>query len=273
MILEKQTLEVKTVKVPVEKPELTFHEKGVLQHFKLFPKLDRGSQDRLRREINHLRETSPTFKEAFEGGLGSLAGMVKQPQAKSSGGSVIDALLHPITAAKGKIGASLLKSRNKPPEIRVYPDPTLKEIASAWDFSKDSKADLIAIVRKLGAALRGVNYGDRLGMAAPQIGISKRVFVCQGAVCVNPSWQAPKVGEKVETFEGCYSVPGKVFKTKRDKYGWASWTSVEGEQREFKLKGINALVFQHELDHLDGKCCCDIGEEYVAPKKEEEKKA
>ena len=244
-------------------PPLTDYEKSQFERFKSFMKLDKSSQDRLRTEINETRNSSPSFRDAFDSGLGSLVGAREVVKAEPLLGSLGDVLSHPIEAAKGKIGEVLLKHRNKASEIRVYPDPVLKEVARAWNFEEDKREDLIEIVRKLGASLKNVHYGDKLGMAAPQIGISRRVFICQGAVCVNPTWTPPSAGLLEEVTEGCYSVPNKLYKTKRNKYGWASWYSVEGEKRSFKLKGLDAIVFQHELDHLDGKCCCDIGVEIV----------
>lgn len=252
-----------SIKVKAEDIMLNDHERSVLNMLPRFQSLDKGSQNRLRAKVDALRKTSPNFARAFEISLGSIAGAPQARQEESIFGTLKDVLLHPITAVQGKIGASLLKRRNKAPKILQHPDPVLAKVAEPWDFEKDSHEELIAIVRKLGAALRGVNYGDRLGMAAPQIGISKRVMVCQGAVCVNPTWQPPSHPVTEDGIEGCYSVPGKLYSTKRDKYGWATWYSVDGEKREFKLKGKDALVFQHELDHLDGKCCVDIGVEYT----------
>lgn len=112
--------------------------------------------------------------------------------------------------------------------------------------------------KKMGAALSATNYGDKLGVAAPQIGISKRLMVVMGAVMINPTWQ-PSRAPKETIVEGCYSVPGKVYEVERAPYGWATWKNIEGTERRFKLNGLNAIVFQHELDHLDGRCCADVG--------------
>lgn len=250
-----------------EKITLTGYDMQLLGRLRMFPKLDKSSQDRLRKEVDARRKESPSFEKAFGGALSGQSEAPKRSRGESflrTLGDVADAVLHPVTAVKGKVGETLLKRRNKAPEILVHPHPILSTRAEEWDF-KDDQEELITIVRELGAALRGVKYGDRLGMAAPQIGISKRVFVCQGAVCVNPSFELPKHGvEMEEILEGCYSLPDKqIWKTKRAKRIFAKWYSVDGIQREFKLKGTDAIVFQHELDHLDGKCACDIGVLYT----------
>lgn len=247
---------------------LTDSDQRLLNQVRLLPKMDRGSQIRVRAKIDARRRESKEFDEAF----GNLLSGYSEPVKRSRGESFLrtlkdvgDAMLHPVTAVKGKVGETLLKRRNKAPEILVHPHPTLSTRAEEWDFENGDKEELLTIVRELGAALRGVNYGDRLGMAAPQIGISKRVFVCQGAVCVNPSFELPKSGgEYEEVLEGCYSLPDKqIWKTSRAKRIFAKWKSVDGIEREYKLKGTDAVVFQHELDHLDGKCACDIGVLYT----------
>ena len=117
-----------------------------------------------------------------------------------------------------------------------------------------------AIVRKMGAALAKQTYGDKLGIAAPQIGINLRIMIVRGNVMFNPQW-TPSKAPLEDITEGCYSVPKKVFSVPRAKYGWAKWTNIEGKPFADKLNGIPAIVFQHELSHLDGKCCPDLGKE------------
>ena len=117
----------------------------------------------------------------------------------------------------------------------------------------------------MNSTITNQRWGQRLGIAAPQVGISKRMFIALGKLYINPEWtptRAPK--EIVE--EGCYSIGhGKTYKVPRAKYGWAKWQNIQGEWMESKIRGLEAVVFQHELDHLDGKCCCDTGE-LVIPK-------
>lgn len=250
--------------------KLTGSDVALLNQAKMFPRLDKSSQDRLRKRIDQRRKESPGFDKVF-GGMLSGQGH-EEPRKRRLGESFLrtltdagNALLHPIEATKGAVGEALLKKRNKAPTILVHPNVALTKVAEEWDFKSGDKDELIGIVRQLGAALRGVEHGDRLGMAAPQIGISKRVFVCQGAVCVNPSFTLPSHGsETEEVLEGCYSIPEKqIYKTQRHKRIFAKWYSVDGKPREYKLKGLDAIVFQHELDHLDGKCACDIGVLYT----------
>lgn len=142
----------------------------------------------------------------------------------------------------------------------LHPDPRLARIAEPVDFSKESRDELSAIVRKMGTALANASYGGKLGLAAPQIGINKRIFIMQGAVMFNPEWRGSKAPQ-VTGMEGCYSVPHKLFNVARDVSGFARWQSIDGEWREFKFNGIKAIIYQHELAHLNGQCVADVGVE------------
>lgn len=99
----------------------------------------------------------------------------------------------------------------------------------------------------------------RLGITAPQVGINKRFFIMMGKAMVNPEWKETKA-PKNEVIEGCYSVGKERYKVMRAPYGWAKWQDSNGNWHEEKLKGLEAIVFQHELDHLNGLCCIDTGE-------------
>lgn len=142
----------------------------------------------------------------------------------------------------------------------MYPNSRLKRVAKEIDFSKTSVHELETIVRKMHGALLAQDYGDKLGIAAPQLGINKRIMIVQGVVIVNPEWK-PVTGQDIDIHEACYSVPKRMFRTSRAKYGWAKWYSIYGEPREMRIKGTSALIFQHELDHLNGVCCIDHGTE------------
>lgn len=158
------------------------------------------------------------------------------------------------------IAKFLLKRRNKPMEILIHPDPLLKRIAEPVDFRKTTLAERSAIVRKLGATLAKQGWGDRLGIAAPQIGINLRIMIVRGNVMFNPEWIPTKAPPDYIT-EGCYSTPGKLFKVPRAPYGWAKWMNIDGRPMTGKLTGLPAIVFQHEIFHLEGKCLPDYGEE------------
>lgn len=246
---------------------LTTHEIQVLEKMKLFPRLDKGAQNRLRKQVDDLRKSSPLFSEAFDKSLDTInvpQQKVRQlTQDKNVFDAIKDAILHPIESVKEAIGKKGLEIRNKAPEILTVPNDVLSKVAEPIDIEEMLKdnTEVTKIVRQMGAALRATGYGARLGLAAPQIGISKRIFVCKGAVCINPEMVVPTTHSMKELIEGCYSVPGKTYKTKRYKTVMAKWWSIDGQLRQYKLRGLDAIVYQHEMQHLDGICCCDIGEE------------
>lgn len=159
-----------------------------------------------------------------------------------------------------KIVKALIDRRNRPMPILIYPDERLKRIAEPIDFNKTTREQRMAIVRQMGASLARQQWGQKLGIAAPQIGINQRIIVVRGNVMFNPTWNPSKAPPE-QSIEGCYSAPKKIFKVPRAPNGWAKWTNIDGQPFESKLTGLPAIVFQHELDHLDGKCCADTGEE------------
>lgn len=94
-----------------------------------------------------------------------------------------------------------------------------------------------------------------LGIAAPQVGKSIRLFILKSEdkplVAINP--EIINHGEIMETdWEGCLSIPGLRGKVRRFANVFVRYTDVEGNLVELSLMGMKARVFQHELDHLDG---------------------
>jgi len=155
---------------------------------------------------------------------------------------------------------TIIRWRNRPKKILIYPDKRLKRIALPVNFEKTTREQRMRIIRKIGASLSAQGWGEKLGIAAPQIGINLRVIIVRGNVMFNPEWRPVKNQSEI-SIEGCYSTQKKIFRVNRAKYGWAKWTNIDGRPFGSKLHGLPAIVFQHELDHLNGVCCADIGEE------------
>lgn len=146
----------------------------------------------------------------------------------------------------------------------VYPDKLLKRVAKPVDFEKTDQEARMKIVKTLMDALyKGTTYGNKLGIAAPQLGINKRVIIVRGIAMFNPEWH-PSRAPQQKVLEACYSIPNKYYNVYRAQYGWAKWTNVYGNPEELKLTGITAIIFQHEYSHLEGQCCADLGEEVNA---------
>jgi peptide deformylase len=96
---------------------------------------------------------------------------------------------------------------------------------------------------------------DGVGLAAPQIGVGKRVFVADtedGPIAlVNPEFS--KISRKTDKYEeGCLSIPGKFDIVRRAREVTVKAQTIDGQPVEFQAKGFFARVMQHEMDHLDG---------------------
>ena len=101
---------------------------------------------------------------------------------------------------------------------------------------------------------------DGVGLAAPQVGILRRIVVIEveeGQVIelINPKIIAT-AGEQ-EGVEGCLSVPGRRGVVKRPKHVTVRATNRHGEVFELSGSDLLARAFCHELDHLDGKLYID----------------
>ncbi|MGA9597297.1 MAG: peptide deformylase [Acidimicrobiia bacterium] len=132
--------------------------------------------------------------------------------------------------------------------IRTFGDPVLRMEAA------DVTDDPPALERLVEDMLDTMYQAPGVGLAAPQIGISKRIFVAdigEGPfVMVNP--------EIVETSgawtndEGCLSVPGYYWAIKRPGYARARGWDIYGNPLEVEGDDLMGRVLQHEIDHLGG---------------------
>jgi peptide deformylase len=132
--------------------------------------------------------------------------------------------------------------------IRTFGDPVLR--TGAADVSDDPKS----LERLVDDMLETMYEAPGVGLAAPQIGISKRIFVAdigEGPfTMVNP--EIVEVSGSWTYDEGCLSVPGYYWPIKRPGYAKARGFDVYGEPVEFEGDELMARVLQHEIDHLNG---------------------
>jgi|AntRauTorcE11897_2_1112592.scaffolds.fasta_scaffold03112_11 peptide deformylase len=94
------------------------------------------------------------------------------------------------------------------------------------------------------------------GIAANQLGMSDRAFFSYDKLFINPDI-VDRSEETVLVTEGCLSFAGINAFVKRRVWVDVVYTDVLGEQQEEHLTGINAHIFQHEIDHLDGVTIAD----------------
>lgn len=130
-------------------------------------------------------------------------------------------------------------------------DNKLTEISAAWDWDQDGEiAELGRDMLKLMFEYNGI------GLAAPQIGINKRIFVMgnptQSYICVNP--EIVSGSGTVKEQEGCLSFPGLWLHVNRYETVQVKYQDILGKPHEREFSGMAARVFQHEYDHLNGIC-------------------
>jgi len=100
-----------------------------------------------------------------------------------------------------------------------------------------------------------MRHAPGVGLAAPQVGVSERIFVWEhegeaGAV-INPT-VVSLAGEPIDDEEGCLSIPGIFYPVTRSEVARIEGTGVDGRPLDLEGKGFLARILQHETDHLDG---------------------
>lgn len=134
-------------------------------------------------------------------------------------------------------------------KIRTYGDPVLKTKAAAIE---DIDGKVIRLVGEMFDTL--VESGNGIALAAPQIGVQKQVVVWDlgddPLAIVNPQ-VIESDGEWVYD-EGCLSIPGLYVEMLRPKQVLVRGVSLDGEIIEIEADELEARMFQHEIDHLNG---------------------
>ena len=139
-------------------------------------------------------------------------------------------------------------------EIVLWPDPRLAATCAPVAEIDDEIETLAADMLETMYAAPG------RGLAAPQVGVLKRMFVMDVGwkegksdplVCINPMLQ--EVSEaRAEGEEGCLSIPGVTATISRSAQVQMVWTGINGARYVQSFDGFAAACVQHELDHLDG---------------------
>ena len=148
-------------------------------------------------------------------------------------------------------------------EIILYPDPILKTVCEPVEAFDGGTGELVRdLIDTMVAA------GHSVGVAAPQIGVCRRVVVVDVSgsrlgrdnnhgllVMVNPEILQ---GEGCETMrEGCMSVPDYTGNVARSESIVVQFLDREGKMQVIRATGFEAVAIQHEIDHLDGKLFLD----------------
>ena len=147
-------------------------------------------------------------------------------------------------------------------KVREVGDPVLNRISEEVDITNIND-DIIDTIEDLKATLED---GVGVGIAAPQIGINKRIIVVGAkkenvryndaediplTAMINPKWE--KISDETDIqFEACLSVPSISGKVERYKNIKLEYFNEQGEKIEKEVHGFFARLIQHECDHLDG---------------------
>lgn len=144
--------------------------------------------------------------------------------------------------------------------ILLHPDPRLKKTAAPVD-------EITGDLRQLADDMLETMYdAPGIGLAAPQVGVLKRVLVMdcvkdeeeepRPMVLVNPeiTWSSDETNVYEE---GCLSIPEHYGEVERPAEVKVSWTGLDGTAQTEHFDGLWATCVQHEIDHLDGKLFID----------------
>ncbi|MEO7397334.1 MAG: peptide deformylase [Ilumatobacteraceae bacterium] len=133
--------------------------------------------------------------------------------------------------------------------IRTYGDPVLKTPAAAV---KEINGKVARLVDDMFETLYTSDNG--IGLAAPQIGVQKQIFVWEvddvQMVIINPEIVESR-GEWVYD-EGCLSIPGLYVEMVRPNEVLMKGLTLDGNEVEIEASELMGRLFQHELDHLNG---------------------
>ena len=150
--------------------------------------------------------------------------------------------------------------------ILIHPDPRLRKPAEAVAQVSD---DLRAIAQDM---LVTMYEAPGIGLAAPQIGLSKRLIVMdcvkdpeaepRPMILFNPEvvWSSQ---DRSSYEEGCLSIPEQYGEVERPAEVRVRWMAEDGSIQEEHFTGLWAVCVQHEIDHLNGKLFID----YLTPLK------
>lgn len=117
------------------------------------------------------------------------------------------------------------------------------------------------LVKQMEQTLAAAKNPEGIGLAAPQVGHSLRIFIVKLEknsplrVFINPKIikKSKKMSLADKTLEGCLSIPQIWGSVARHQWIKLRYQNLSGETREEKFSGLLATVIQHEMDHLEGK--------------------
>lgn len=142
------------------------------------------------------------------------------------------------------------------------PNPELRKVAKSLEIEKINTPEIQELIDNM---LETMVKENGVGLAATQVGEHIRIFVAETnrgkQVYINPEIIS-KDAKIIDSEEGCLSVPGYYGIVKRSKKIKAIAYNRKGEKVTISTGGLLAIIFQHEIDHLDGVLFIDRAEEF-----------
>lgn len=142
--------------------------------------------------------------------------------------------------------------------IRTFGDPVLKRRAQEVT---DIDGKLVRLAEDMHVTMR---QADGLGLAAPQVGVGRRLFVYEIGESGPRTMVNPVIVEsdgEWEHEEGCLSVPGLSFMVRRPRNVHIKGFDLDGREVSVEAEELEATLYQHELDHLDGRLLLELLDE------------
>ena len=143
-------------------------------------------------------------------------------------------------------------------DVLIYPDPVLQQKAKQVARVDDS---IRALIKDMAETMYAE---DGVGLAAPQVGVLKRVLVVDTSprqpgqkliAFINPELVTAEGRTKYT--EGCLSIPGESEEIERFAKVTVRALNEKGESFDLEAEGLLAIALQHEMDHLDGRLFVD----------------
>ncbi len=136
-------------------------------------------------------------------------------------------------------------------KIRVLGDPVLREKSSPV---KKIDENIQSLIKDMQDSIHA-GYQPGVGLAAPQIGVSKRVIVVNYdgtfEAYINPELEILESSSQMQE-EGCLSLPNLRTEVNRPKKVLLKALKMDGSKIEMEAEEMMARILQHEVDHLDG---------------------
>lgn len=141
------------------------------------------------------------------------------------------------------------------------PNKELRVVSEPVAVDRVDSAEIKALIEDLKVTMKKENG---IGIAAPQVGVHERVIIVdmhnKPTAFINPEI-VEKSFKLVDSEEGCLSVPGQWGIVKRHRGVTVKALDASGQPVSLKAHGLIAIIFQHEIDHLNGVLFIDKAEE------------